>query len=287
MMTLKQFAKNIGKINNPLGKGIKESNRDSFIIISGHTGEGKSTLAIRLAYHYSAIKKVPFSLDNNITYDIKEFLNWIGGGENIKDKKPRMSSIIGDEIISFFYKRDWYAESLKGAFELLNKGRTNNYLILGCVPIFWHIDRDVRSLVRYNIYCYRGHNIAHVFEATDNPGDDDPWNRKLISKAYNKKRLQNCPNYVTTLICEDLNQEQKIKYKLIRETKRKNTELQHRKQKIISGKKWLYQRNKLVQFILNNYKDISHRQIAKTMDIDNKNISDILKWNGEYSDLRR
>ena len=117
------------------------SDRDAVCAFGGMTGEGKSVCMIQLAKEFMKLKNGKFTFDW-MTWDRDELLEWIDGPRDTENPKyggqrNEYGVSIADELISMFYKRNWYEDEQKAAIELFNKCRDRHQLVLGAVPNFW------------------------------------------------------------------------------------------------------------------------------------------------------
>lgn len=251
---------------------ILKSDRDVNIAVGGMTGEGKSTFSTLLQKHYSKIAVVDWDF-SNMTWSRKELLTWIDGeGKDRKGQKAEYSAILPDELISMFYKRNWYEDAQKGAVELFNKCRDRHLFIVGNVPDFWDLDTGFLSRIRFYIYIPR-RGVAWVFQQENNPFSTDKWNKTLNRKLFKKRNNPySIPNFICEIHFPDWTPEEKKRYMEIRNTKRRNTEGQNKK--VIKYKDIQKQRNELIRFIITAKKYFSLEEIRS---ISQKTIADITK----------
>ncbi|KKM79309.1 hypothetical protein LCGC14_1351280 [marine sediment metagenome] len=219
--SIESFAKTIYK--------IAKSNRDVTLGCSGFTGEGKSVFCIKLQQVYANISKTKWSFDH-LTWDRDELMKWIEGDINNKGQKPEYSALLPDELISMFYRRNWYEDKQKNAIELFNKCRDRHLFIAGCVPNFWHLDPAFSSRMRFYVYIPRGRARAWVFEQEDNPFSDDLWNKSENQRLFrkNKRNPYRIPNFICEINYPNLNGKEDKEYNEIRRTKRVFTENQNK-----------------------------------------------------------
>lgn len=246
---------------------LNKSDRYSFTGIGGFPGEGKSVLLIHIQKGYSKIAGLPWTFKDNMTWDRDELMSWIDGDKKGKGRKPEYSAIDADELISMFFKRNWFEDKQKGGIEILNKCRDRHLLVGGNVPNFWDLDGSIQSLIRFYIYCPRGRGIAWVFEQEDNPFSKDPWNVSENLKAFRKNgNPYKCANYVCTIKFPDLNPEEKKEYYAIRNTKRKNTENQNKKEKFEKYGKIKKQRDIMVREIFKLNPNLTNVDVADMLE---------------------
>lgn len=245
---------------------ILKSDRDVFIATAGMTGEGKSVAMIQLLTEYSKIAGVKFTMDH-LTWSRDELLNWIDGeGESRKGQKPEYTALLPDELISMFYKRNWYEDEQKAAIELFNKCRDRHLLVAGNVPNFFDLDSGVLSRFRFYIFIPK-RGVMWVFKQEDNPFAADKWNvaenRKLFRK---KKHPYACPNFLCEIYFNDLAPDEKKRYYEVRNRKRVNTENQNKGERVERYGKVKTQRDKLIRRIL-KHQDVLGYTVADLSDI--------------------
>lgn len=269
--TLERFALTIHK--------ILKSDRDCLMAVGGFTGEGKSCLLTQLQKKYAELSGTAWSFEN-MTWERSELLKWIDGeGENQKGRKPQYTAIMSDELISMFYRRNWYADPQKEAIELFNKCRDRHLFIGGNVPDFWDLDTGFQKRVRFYVYIYK-RGIAWVFEQENNPFSADPWNVNENKKGFRKqKNPYKLPNFVTEVRFNDWTPEDKEAYYKIRNKKRRNTENQNQKSAMeqkagVKQYAAVDHRNKLIRYVLNQ-KLMAAKDVAELMQMRKGSISKI------------
>ena len=261
------------------------SDRDAVIAFGGMTGGGKSVCMIQLMKEFYGLMGRAFTFEN-MTWDRDELLEWIDGpqdekGSRFGGQKPEYSGEIADELISMFYKRNWYEDEQKASIELFNKCRDRHQLVMGAVPNFWDLDSGILSRFRFYIYIpFRG--IAWVFQQENNPFSGDQWNVGENRKIFRKhKNPAQCPNFVFEFHFADLAPDEKEAYYAIRNAKRKNTENQNKKKDVVKYKAIKMQRNEAIRCAYETGK-YSQPQIAERCDISQSLVSDICNGVDEY-----
>lgn len=220
--TIEFFADRIAK--------IVKKDRYIMVVCSGEPGEGKSCFTALLAKDISKKTKIKFSYDENMTYQRKELKDWIDGNEKEKIKqKVEYSTILADELISMFFKRNWYDANQIDGIELLNKCRDRHLIIEGNIPNFWDLDSAIYPLVTFWVHIHeRGR--AWVFQKDRNPFATDKWHRKYNEKIFMKSgNPYRCKGFVCEIHYPDWSPEDKEEYYDIRNTKRKKSEGQRAK----------------------------------------------------------
>lgn len=236
-----------------------KSDRDVTVGVAGFTGEGKSTFAVKLCQAYKTISQIDWDF-NHMTWSRKELLEWIDGkGSTKENQKPEYSALVPDELISMFYKRNWYEDAQKSAVELFNKCRDRHLLIIGNVPDFWDLDSGFLTRIRFYIYIPK-RGIAWVFQQENNPFITDKWNKKDNSKAFRKYMVPyKCPNFLFEIHFKDFEPGEKEEYYSIRNEKRVNSD--SRSEKVEKYKKVKRSRDACFKLIINNSRRA--RKLAK------------------------
>lgn len=259
------------------GKIIKDtliSDRDVVIAFAGMTGEGKSCGMTQTGKEYCKAAGLDFSYDC-MTWSREELLGWIDGDKEGKGQKPEYSLAIADELISMFYKRNWYEDEQKAAVELFNKCRDRHMLIMGGIPNFWDLDGGMLSRIRFYIYIPR-RGVAWVFEQENNPFAADKWNCQENKKTFRKKKNPySCPNFVCEFRFDDWAPDEKKEYYAIRNQKRRDTELQNKKKEPVERyAKIKKQRDEAIRMVYEtgNY---TQEDISKRVELGQQLISKI------------
>lgn len=263
--TIQEFAETIHK--------LLRSDRDAMIGIGGFKGIGKSTFSTKLQKVYSKVAGVPWSF-NHMTWKRKELLTWVDGeGPDKVGQLPEYSAILPDELISMFYRRNWFDEDQKQAVELFNKCRDRHLLIVGNVPDFWDLDPGFTKSLTFYIYIpERGR--AWIFEQENNPFVKDKWNANENKKLFRKnKNPYHCPNFVCEIHFEDWEPEEKKEYLRIRNFKRINTESNFEKKEKYGKVK--DQRNAALKMAIKGHPDIKQKEWADLIGVDRSTISKI------------
>ena len=256
--SIENFAKTIYK--------IAKSNRDVTLGCSGFTGEGKSVFCIKLQQIYSKISKTHWNFDH-LTWSREELMKWIEGDQENKGQKPEYSALLPDELISMFYRRNWYEDKQKQAIELFNKCRDRHLFIAGCIPNFWHLDPAFSSRMRFYVYIPRGRTRAWIFEQEDNPFSDDLWNKSENQRLFRRQKRNpyKIPNFICEIHYPDLTPKEDKEYQLIRKTKRVFTESQNKKDHSLKHRQIKIQRDILIRRIFELYPKTKGTDMAKLL----------------------
>jgi len=157
---------------------------DAFILITGATGTGKSSLAIKILNKYP-----DFKLKDKLVYKRDKLIHLI------KDYKN--SYAFADELISIGNKRKFYDIEQIQLIEVLTKHRSNYNILIACLPIFFSADKELLKLVSLHIQVVeRGLAIIHM-PIRNRIFSDDIWDVLINQKQENywsKMRRKN-PNY--------------------------------------------------------------------------------------------
>lgn len=265
--SIKDFAQTIAKIN--------KNDYYCLLVCDGRMGIGKSCFLTQLAKEYASITKTPFSYDKNITWLRDEMVGWVEGGEEYK-QKPEHSAIVADELISMFYKRNWYEQGQKDTVELLNKIRDRHLLLCGAVPSFFDLDKGLLNNVTFWVHIDK-RGVAWVLEQERNLALADKWNGKELIKVVRqgKGTPYKSLNFVAEIVFNDWNAEDKKKYVAIRNKKRKNTEGQNDKKNVIHSRA-VKHRNDLIRYLIKN-KLMDKKKISQELDISTRYINMVIR----------
>lgn len=145
---------------------------DVICMITGNRGSGKSTLGLKLCN--------PFP-----QYNMKEDL--VFGREEVMQhlaKKTR-GIIHADEMINVTHNRDFYNQDQKKLIKGLNMYRDRENILIGCVPNFYDLDKQIRSLVTMRIdVVRRGLGVLHL--PNQSAYSTDKWDSQFNEKLERK-----------------------------------------------------------------------------------------------------
>lgn len=184
----------------------------------GQMGEGKSCFNDKLSRKVAQKLGTKYSLHDNMIYLRKDL------EEALKGKLPDSSVIHADELISMFFRRNWYDADQIDGIELLNKCRDRHFFVSGNIPNFWELDSSIQTLVTFYVHVHR-RGIAWVFRPSENPMTRDKWNRafneKLFDKSSDPYKLK---GFVMEIKYDDWSPDERKEYYKIRNEKKKETE---------------------------------------------------------------
>lgn len=257
IVTVEKFAKVISDIS--------KTDRWVLAVCSGDMGEGKSRFMGLLLRHVAKYNKTPFTYADNLTFSRKELKTWIDGDKAGKHQKPDRSCILADELISMFFKRNWYDSAQIDGIELLNKCRDRHLIVGGNIPDFLELDSSFLKVTTFWIHIHeRGR--AWVIQKDRNPFVVDKWHIKENSKIYARDHNPyKCKGFVCEIHFPDFTPEEREEYYDVRNTKRKFTEGQREKEERYGVIK--DQRDKLIRLIFKYKQDLSNKDIADIIDL--------------------
>jgi len=263
--TMNDFAKTIA--------AILKTDRWVFLVSDGDMGEGKSCFTSKLAQKVAQYTNTDFSYDDNMTYSRKELKKWIDG-DNGKGQKPEYSTILADEIISMFFKRNWYDKDQIDGIELLNKCRDRHLCVMGNLPDFWDLDKGIYAAITFRVHIFE-RGIAWVFRKDRNAFTLDKWHRVHNEKVLKKGKYNPAPclGFVCAIKFDDWSAEEKTHYYKVRNEKRKGTEGQRAKDERYTDIK--NQRNILIRLVLKDVKDMNCTNLAELIGLHNSTIQKI------------
>jgi len=183
---------------------------DIINIVSGGTGEGKSTLAIQLA------RVIDPGFEKNMSAQLaftKEEL-W-----NATAKLGKYKVIIVDEAVNVLFKRDFMKKSQKELLRMLDMVRRKNLVMFFCVPSIWSLDSHfVNSRVHLWLFVH-SRGFASLYKPLKGPlfaYAQDPWCRHLNVLQYCNYKFRSSPNYHGQVRFEVLPRNLKKKYEKIK-----------------------------------------------------------------------
>ena len=232
-----------------------KSDRWGLLAISGTMGEGKSCFSDQLLTAVAEQTRVSYDLNINMTYKREELKKLIDG----KEQLPEYSCINADELVSMFFKRNWYDKEQIDGVELLNKCRDRHLIIAGCIPNFWDLDSGITPLINYWVHIHK-RGIAWVFKQSSNIFDTDAWNRMINKKKFAKnKHPYKCEGFVCEIHFGDWTKDHKLEYYKIRNVKRKDTEGQREKEEKFATLK--QQRNSMIKLYFKRYNKANNKDV--------------------------
>jgi len=176
-----------------------------------------STLALKLAHRL--VTPIPFKPKRDLVYSRED---------TIKLLASRKGGIIfSDEMINVAYNRDFYEGQQKVLIRGINLYRDSNNVILGCIPSFIDLDKQIQRLCKIRITVVRrGYALIHTQKRTMFQSDTwDIKNNQKVETAWTNKGGKN-PRYaqLTTvrgiLRFNDATPQQREEYEAIKQEKR-------------------------------------------------------------------
>ncbi len=189
-------------------------------VVTGPRGGGKSTLADQLFW------KLPgFNPEKHQVYGRKDIITLLEG--------QRHGLCFGDELINAAYKRQFFDQEQQKLIRVINMYRDNFNIFIGCLPLFYNLDKDFRNLIKFNLQVVsRGLAILHMARSNLNY-IDDPWdvkyNKKLEESWVLKKKknpkfkfpYHKLSTFVAYVTFKDLTPKRREQYEEIKRRKRK------------------------------------------------------------------
>lgn len=147
---------------------------DSLCCISGREGIGKSSLG----YHICKLVDDNFDVKKNIVYALPELYRKMM-------ETPKYGSVLVDEGMECFYKRDHHNPARKRVIKSLSQARQKNLFYVFCSPRFTDLDEYLRNW-RIRIWLrVTARGVAEIYFFDDNEMYGDPWHLK--DKKLRKK----------------------------------------------------------------------------------------------------
>lgn len=161
-----------------------ENKYDCNILVTGHTGVGKSTLIFKLLKRFRG-----FKIEEKLTYSRTELIHLI------KDFKN--SYCWADELIGSGFKRNFFDREQIELIEILTKYRNHYNVVAGALPIFFTLDKELLKLFRVHLQVIkRGVAVLHL-PRQGRMYTDDIWDvkhNKKLEENWSEKKHKN-PNF--------------------------------------------------------------------------------------------
>jgi len=121
---------------------VHDYNRSYLGVATGQPGTGKSVSTMRFLYDLDRgeSNKPRFNIDQ-VVFDPKDFL------KILKDKKPKGSAIMWDEVGVAVPKREWYSLRNRLISSVFQTMRFKNRIIVMTVPALSYVDKHLGLLV--------------------------------------------------------------------------------------------------------------------------------------------
>lgn len=141
---------------------------DNIIAIDGPRGNGKSTLAIKLA-----LKNRGFKMQKDIVYSRIDVI------KHLKRKKGEV--ILADEMVNVLYNRDFWDQEQNKLIKGLNMYRDSMNILICCIPNFFDLDNKFRKLITMRIHV-PSRGLGIIYAPLKTCFSADSWDL-----AYSKK----------------------------------------------------------------------------------------------------
>ena len=257
---------------------VLRTDRWALLVVSGEMGEGKSCFTDQITHEVAKRTKTKFNRETHMIYKRKDLKKAIDGDvkNNNEGQLPELSVLHCDELISMFFKRNWFDVDQIDGIELLNKCRDRHLCVAGNIPDFWDLDSAIYSAITFWVHIdARGR--AWLFQKSKNPFTKDKWHRKENEKVFQKRgHPYLCKGFVTEIQFPDWTPEEKERYYDVRNRKRKDTEGQRSRTEKYGDIK--LQRDELIRFVLTlrdheNNPVVNQKAIAQLTRLDPTMIS--------------
>jgi len=268
--TIQEFATKIVK--------VLKTDRWALLVVSGEMGEGKSCFTDQITIEAAKQLNTEFTRERNMIYKRAELKKAIDGDtkNNNAGQFPEHSVIHCDELISMFFKRNWFDADQIDGIELLNKCRDRHLLVAGNIPEFWDLDSAIYAAITFWVHI-DARGKAWLFQKSKNPFTKDKWHRKENEKIVQKRgHPYLCKNFITEIHFPDWTPKEKVKYYEVRNRKRQDTEGQRSRSEKYGDIK--LQRDELIRFVLTlrdqeNNQVVNQKAVAQLTGLDPTMIS--------------
>lgn len=198
---------------------------DSFIVMTGREGYGKSTLAFQIALYLDP----SFCLDR-VVFTADQFVDAVESAE-------RYQAIVFDETMGYLSSRGAMSGFNKTLIKIMSEMRSKNLIIILCIPSFFELDKYPAI--------HRSTGLVHVYQRGRFGSYDYEKKKKLY--LMGKKSYSYCvpPTFIAKFV--KYFPIDKEKY----EAKKQQAIFEFRKHKK-EGDLFKEQRNKLIKHITDN-----------------------------------
>ncbi len=191
---------------------------DSNIAISGNRGDGKSTLAGKIAYRFSK-----FEPKIHQVYSRPDVIKLL--------KMPK-GICWDDEAINSGYKRDFQNKGQQDFIKILTAYRDNYNLFMSAIPNFFSLDKDLRDLYFIHLHIIeRGIAIFHMplqgrlysqdrWDVKHNAKIEESWSKRMLKDPTFKPRYHQLTTFRGYLYFNKLTPKQEVIYKQVKKYKR-------------------------------------------------------------------
>lgn len=172
----------------------KERNKNFIVIINGETGSGKTYAGLDLALKFAGRIGTPFTVENNMAFTFKEFLQ----KSMLEENKQPGTVLLFEEVGAVgggAAASEWQKKSNKNFNTWLQTARSLNQIIILTTPRFGYLDKKSRELVHMQISMI-GINYQSkksigkplLKQIPDNPGKTDKiyWKYLRVCEGPNK-----------------------------------------------------------------------------------------------------
>lgn len=223
---------------------------DSFLIVTGREGFGKSTLAAQIAFYLDP------------TFNLSRCCFTADQFEDTVVKAKKFEAIVFDETMGYLSSRGAMSSFNRQLIKIFSEMRSKNLFVLLCIPNFFELDRYPAM--------HRATGLIHVYERKKYGVYNYPTKKKLYLKG--KKTYSYCvpPNFIGNypkFFVYDKDEYEEKKQKAIKEW----AEMKKRG----AARKYKGQRNAAIK-ILTTICKYPMKEIVKATKLNQRTIKDII-----------
>lgn len=230
-------------------KNVIKQNYDSFIVVTGREGFGKSTLAFQVALYFDPT----FNLDR-VCFSIEQFTQAVVEAE-------KYQCIVFDETMGYLSSRQAMSKFNRSLIKIMSEMRSKNLFVILCIPNFFELDRYPGL--------HRTTGLLHIYKRSFFGSYDYPTKKKLYLKGKKTYSYVISPNFIgrfTKFFPLNLEKYEKKKQQTIAEFNKRRT----------TDERIKSHRDKLIKYLYKN-KILNQTEIGKLIGLSTRQISEIVR----------
>ncbi len=238
-------------------QNVMKQNYDSFIIISGREGYGKSTLGAQIAIYLDPT----YTLDR-CTFTAEQF-------EEACDGAKKFQAVVFDETMGYLSSRGAMSKFNRGLIKIMSEMRSKNLFVIMCIPSFFELDKYPAL--------HRSTGLLHIKKRGRFLSYDYETKKKLYLLGKKFYNLAVPPNFYG-----DFNKF--IPYNMVEYEKKKQRSIRGANKMGNREKRLQEQRDNIIRELHKKNPELNMGEIGEKIDLSQQQISYILAKHKEKGD---